>query len=119
MASYEEVKVEEEVVEEIIEVRPPRRQRIMEWLSKAQFAATTVLVVSLLAVLELCRQGKIRTQQTELFGDIIIEARAPEPEAQSAEAAAITATTSTTPTTATESWGPETTNPTSASAGGV
>ena len=33
------------------------------------------VVVSLLAVLELCRQGKIRTQQTELFGDIIIEAR--------------------------------------------
>jgi chromatin segregation and condensation protein Rec8/ScpA/Scc1 (kleisin family) len=24
-------------------------------------------------VLELCRQGKIRTQQTELFGDIVIE----------------------------------------------
>jgi segregation and condensation protein A len=31
------------------------------------------IVVSLLAVLELCRQGKIRTQQTELFGDILIE----------------------------------------------
>ena len=31
------------------------------------------IVVSLLAVLELCRQGKIRTQQTELFGDIVIE----------------------------------------------
>jgi segregation and condensation protein A len=31
------------------------------------------VVVSLLAVLELCRQGKIRTQQTELFGDIVIE----------------------------------------------
>jgi len=29
--------------------------------------------VTLLAVLELCRQGKIRTQQTELFGDIVIE----------------------------------------------
>ena len=36
------------------------------------------IVASLLAVLELCRQGKIRTQQTDLFGDIIIEAR-PEP----------------------------------------
>jgi segregation and condensation protein A len=34
------------------------------------------VVVSLLAVLELCRQGKIRTQQTELFGDIVIERRA-------------------------------------------
>ena len=31
------------------------------------------VVVTLLAVLELCRQGKIRTQQTELFGDIVIE----------------------------------------------
>jgi len=30
-------------------------------------------VVTLLAVLELCRQGKIRTQQSELFGDIVIE----------------------------------------------
>jgi segregation and condensation protein A len=38
------------------------------------------VVTSLLAVLELCRQGKIRTQQTELFGDIVIEAR-PEPAA--------------------------------------
>jgi segregation and condensation protein A len=36
------------------------------------------IVTSLLAVLELCRQGKIRTQQTELFGDIVIE-RQPEP----------------------------------------
>lgn len=34
------------------------------------------VVVSLLAVLELCRQGKIRTQQIELFGDIVIERRA-------------------------------------------
>ena len=33
------------------------------------------VVVSLLAVLELCRQGRIRTQQTELFGDIVIERR--------------------------------------------
>ena len=38
------------------------------------------VVVSLLAVLELCRQGKIRTQQTELFGDIVIERRTPDPE---------------------------------------
>jgi segregation and condensation protein A len=34
------------------------------------------VVVSLLAVLELCRQGKIRTQQTELFGELVIERRA-------------------------------------------
>jgi segregation and condensation protein A len=34
------------------------------------------VVVTLLAVLELCRQGKIRTQQTELFGDIVIEHQA-------------------------------------------
>ncbi|HEX9821721.1 MAG TPA: segregation/condensation protein A, partial [Methylomirabilota bacterium] len=33
------------------------------------------IVVSLLAVLELCRQGKLRTQQTELFGDIVLERR--------------------------------------------
>ena len=31
------------------------------------------IVVSLLAVLELVRQGRIRTQQTELFGEIILE----------------------------------------------
>lgn len=31
------------------------------------------IVVSLLAVLELVRLGQIRTQQTELFGDIVIE----------------------------------------------
>ncbi|MBI1846240.1 MAG: segregation/condensation protein A [Candidatus Rokubacteria bacterium] len=35
------------------------------------------IVVSLLAVLELVRLGRIRTQQTELFGDIVIE-RTPE-----------------------------------------
>jgi segregation and condensation protein A len=35
------------------------------------------IVVTLLAVLELCRQGKIRTQQTELFGDITIERHTP------------------------------------------
>ena len=44
------------------------------------------VVVTLLAVLELCRQGKIRTQQTELFGDIVIE-RQTEPAAQAATAA--------------------------------
>ena len=33
------------------------------------------VVVTLLAVLELVRLGRIRTQQTELFGDIIIERR--------------------------------------------
>jgi chromatin segregation and condensation protein Rec8/ScpA/Scc1 (kleisin family) len=38
------------------------------------------VVVSLLAVLELCRQGRIRTQQTELFGDIVIERRSEIPE---------------------------------------
>ena len=86
------------------------------------------VVVSLLAVLELCRQGKIRTQQTELFGDIIIEPRAADEAAtQSAELAetSTTSTSSTTPTMATtattgpESWDPETSNPTTAPAGGV
>jgi segregation and condensation protein A len=38
------------------------------------------IVVTLLAVLELARQGKIRTQQTELFGDIVIERQPGEPE---------------------------------------
>jgi segregation and condensation protein A len=38
------------------------------------------IVVTLLAVLELCRQGKIRTQQTELFGDIVIERQPATPE---------------------------------------
>jgi hypothetical protein len=33
----------------------------------------------LLSVLELCRQGKIRTQQTDLFGDIVIERRTDTP----------------------------------------
>ncbi|MGH7323316.1 MAG: segregation and condensation protein A [Candidatus Rokuibacteriota bacterium] len=37
----------------------------------------TDVVVSLLAVLELVRLGNIRLQQTELFGDIVIERRAP------------------------------------------
>ncbi|HEU5323000.1 MAG TPA: segregation/condensation protein A, partial [Methylomirabilota bacterium] len=31
------------------------------------------IVVTLLAVLELVRQGRVRAQQTELFGDIVIE----------------------------------------------
>jgi len=31
------------------------------------------IVVTLLAVLELARQGRVRAQQTELFGDIVIE----------------------------------------------
>jgi segregation and condensation protein A len=37
------------------------------------------IVVSLLAVLELVRLGNIRLQQTELFGDIVIERRADAP----------------------------------------
>jgi segregation and condensation protein A len=37
------------------------------------------IVVSLLAVLELTRLGNVRTQQTELFGDIVIERRADAP----------------------------------------
>jgi segregation and condensation protein A len=37
------------------------------------------VVVTLLAVLELVRQGRIRTQQTELFGDIVIERQAATP----------------------------------------
>ena len=31
------------------------------------------IVTTLLAVLELARQGKVRAQQTELFGEIVIE----------------------------------------------
>ena len=34
------------------------------------------IVVTLLAVLELVRQGRIKTQQTELFGEIVIERQA-------------------------------------------
>jgi segregation and condensation protein A len=41
------------------------------------------IVVTLLAVLELCRQGRIRTQQTELFGEVVIE-RQPAPAAAEA-----------------------------------
>ena len=41
------------------------------------------VVVTLLAVLELVRQGRIRAQQTELFGDIVLE-RQPTPDTRSA-----------------------------------
>jgi segregation and condensation protein A len=34
------------------------------------------IIVTLLAVLELMRQGRIKTQQTELFGEIVIERQA-------------------------------------------
>ena len=37
------------------------------------------IVVTLLAVLELVRQGRIRAQQTELFGEIVIERQAAAP----------------------------------------
>lgn len=37
------------------------------------------VVVSLLAVLELVRLGRVRTQQTELFGEIVIESRPADP----------------------------------------
>jgi segregation and condensation protein A len=47
------------------------------------------IVVSLLAVLELCRQGKIRTQQTELFGDIVIERQTVAPGESEADVAAL------------------------------
>ena len=46
------------------------------------------IVVTLLAVLELVRQGRIKAQQTELFGEIVIERQAvrAEGEASSAQA---------------------------------
>ena len=46
------------------------------------------IVVTLLAVLELVRQGRVKTQQTELFGEIVIERQAAraEGEAPSAQA---------------------------------
>lgn len=46
------------------------------------------IVVTLLAVLELMRQGRVRAQQMELFGDIVIERQAAraEEEAPSAQA---------------------------------
>jgi chromatin segregation and condensation protein Rec8/ScpA/Scc1 (kleisin family) len=37
------------------------------------------VVVTLLAVLELVRLGNIRVQQTELFGEIVIERRPADP----------------------------------------
>ncbi len=43
----------------------------------------TEVVVTLLAVLELVRLGNIRLQQTELFGDIVIERRPGDPAAAS------------------------------------
>jgi segregation and condensation protein A len=42
------------------------------------------VVVSLLAVLELVRLGRIRIQQTELFGDIVIERANPDPPSEGA-----------------------------------
>lgn len=44
----------------------------------------TEVVVTLLAILELVRLGNIRVQQTELFGDIVIERRSADPLAPSA-----------------------------------
>ena len=44
----------------------------------------TEVVVTLLAVLELVRLGSIRVQQTELFGDIVIERRPHDPATSSA-----------------------------------
>jgi len=49
------------------------------------------IVVTLLAVLELVRLGRIRTQQTELFGDIVIERREDAP-AENAPLAEVSAT---------------------------
>src|SRR2546429_435595 len=40
------------------------------------------IVVALLAVLELVRQGRIKTQQTELFGEIVIERQAERPDGE-------------------------------------
>jgi segregation and condensation protein A len=37
------------------------------------------VVTTLLAVLELMRQGRIRAQQTELFGEIVLERQVPDP----------------------------------------
>jgi segregation and condensation protein A len=42
------------------------------------------IVVSLLAVLELVRLGRIKTQQTELFGEIVIERQTTVPGAEAA-----------------------------------
>jgi segregation and condensation protein A len=44
----------------------------------------TDVVVTLLAILELARLGAVRVQQTDLFGEIVIERRATDPAASSA-----------------------------------
>jgi segregation and condensation protein A len=44
------------------------------------------VVVTLLAVLELVRQGRIKTQQTELFGEIVIERQTARSEGESPRA---------------------------------
>jgi segregation and condensation protein A len=46
------------------------------------------IVVTLLAVLELVRQGRIKTQQTELFGEIVIERQAAQAEGEAPSAQA-------------------------------
>jgi segregation and condensation protein A len=88
------------------------------------------IVVSLLAVLELCRQGKIRTQQTDLFGDIVIERRSEseqtpaaieQPESTATEPDKATATPAIEPAEApgSESWDSRTANQPTAPAGGI
>jgi segregation and condensation protein A len=49
------------------------------------------VVVTLLAVLELVRLGHVRVQQTELFGDIVIERRAGDPAGPAATATIVAA----------------------------
>jgi chromatin segregation and condensation protein Rec8/ScpA/Scc1 (kleisin family) len=44
----------------------------------------TDVVVTLLAILELARLGAVRVQQTDLFGEIVVERRATDPAASSA-----------------------------------
>jgi segregation and condensation protein A len=44
------------------------------------------IVVTLLAVLELVRQGRVKTQQTELFGEIVIERHAAQAEEEAPSA---------------------------------
>jgi len=53
------------------------------------------IVVNLLAVLELMRLGRIRAQQTELFGEIVIERANPEPTDPADDAGPLTAHTTT------------------------
>jgi segregation and condensation protein A len=55
------------------------------------------VVVTLLAVLELVRLGQIRVQQTELFGDIVIERRPGEPGPAPVTAAVASTTTGESP----------------------